>query len=86
MMFRLTDVLALLVLCSVAGGVLADEMECYGSGSVAGAVIGTLIATLLIVAAVYYVYKKIWKPRQGRIFNVFVWFYNLLWSLKSTDF
>lgn len=53
------------VLCSVARGAMAQESDCYGPGSIAGAVIGTLVVVAIILGLVYLVYKHLWKPRRG---------------------
>lgn len=50
----------------VVQGVLAQETTCYSAGSVAGAVVGTLLVTLTLVALAYLVWRIYWRSRRGK--------------------
>jgi membrane-bound ClpP family serine protease len=47
-------------------GVLAQEATCYSEGSVAGAVVGTLLVTLTLVGLAYLVWRIYWRSRRGK--------------------
>jgi uncharacterized membrane protein len=55
----------LLALTYVVQVARAQQDECYTSGSIVGAVIGTLIVLALFFAAGYLFWKYYWKRRQG---------------------
>lgn len=50
---------------------------CYGPGSIAGAVIGTFLTTILLLAVVTLLYKQ-WRKRKGKIFIHFMILYNYI--------
>nr|CAD7456973.1 unnamed protein product [Timema tahoe] len=45
-------------------GVAAQEATCFSSGSVAGAVLGTLLVCLLLLAAWYALLRFYWRNRR----------------------
>lgn len=47
-------------------GVLAQDTACYSAGSVAGAVVGTLLATLAVVGSAYLLWWIYWRSRRGK--------------------
>jgi hypothetical protein len=47
-------------------GVLAQESVCYSAGSVAGAVVGTLLVTLVLVALAYLIWRMYYRIRRGK--------------------
>lgn len=46
--------------------VLAQETACYSVGSVASAVVGTLLATLALAGLAYLLWRIYWKSRRGK--------------------
>lgn len=46
--------------------VLAEEATCYSAGSVAGAVVGTLLVTLTLVGLAYLLWRIYWRSRRGK--------------------
>jgi hypothetical protein len=52
-------------------GVLAQEVICYSAGSVAGAVVGTLLVTLALVGLAYLFWRMYWRIRRGKSGNIF---------------
>lgn len=46
--------------------VLAQETACYSVGSVAGAVVGTLLATLALAGLAYLLWRVYWRSRRGK--------------------
>lgn len=46
--------------------VRAQEMDCYGPGSIAGAVLGTFFVTLILLVGGYCGYRWFWKNRRGK--------------------
>lgn len=56
------------VLCCVLwlDFVAAQEETCYGGGSIAGAVLGTLLVIIVILAFVYLFYRYYWKNKKGK--------------------
>lgn len=53
-------------------GVLAQETACYSAGSVAGAVVGTLLATLAVVGSAYLLWWIYWRSRRGKTGNMVI--------------
>jgi hypothetical protein len=48
-------------------GVLAqEETACYSVGSVAGAVVGTLLVALALAGLAYLLWRIYWKSRRGK--------------------
>jgi hypothetical protein len=47
-------------------GVLAQEATCYSADSVAGAVVGTLVVTVVLVGLAYLVWRVYWRGRRGK--------------------
>lgn len=46
----------------------AQGEACYGGGSIAGAVLGTLLAIIVILGLVYVFYKYYWRNKKGKTF------------------
>lgn len=46
----------------------AQEQSCYGSGSIATSVVLTFLLTVLLLAAVFYVWQK-FRGKKGGYFN-----------------
>lgn len=42
---------------------------CYGAGSIAGAIIGTLLITLALVGAAALLYSIYWRSRKGQFIH-----------------
>lgn len=62
--------LCLFALASMAVEMAVAQEECgqYGGGSMAGAIIGTFLVTLALVAIAYLFYRYYWKNKRG-IYN-----------------
>jgi hypothetical protein len=54
------------VLLFMMSGVLAQETACYSVGSVAGAVVGTLLVALALAGLGYVLWRMYWRSRRGK--------------------
>jgi hypothetical protein len=55
---------------ATAAAAAAEQDTCFGAGSVAGAVIGTFLTTILLFAVAALLYKQ-WRRRKGECFAEF---------------